>query len=158
MESCEWSRACGRAAGGDVPFTRRRWDLTGRAELETTVKNLSERPVTVHLAIDNPGSKRAERQNCCIESVTIPRGEEAAVRLKIRARVPAALQEKLRGLRGTPRGFASGGRGTVDPADVAGIRSTFTAVGRLRAGGVEQSSPAAVLRFRFRSGWMTCFR
>lgn len=98
-----------------------RWDLAGRAELETTVKNLSERPVTVHLAIDNPGSKRAERQNCCIESVTIPRGEEAAVRLKIRARVPAALQEKLRGMRGTPGGFASGGRGTVDPADVAGI-------------------------------------
>jgi len=98
-----------------------RWDLTGRAELETTVKNLSERAVTVHLAIDNPGSKRAERQNCCIESVAIPAGEEAAVRLKIRARVPAALQEKLRGMRGTPGGFASGGRGTVDPADVAGI-------------------------------------
>jgi len=98
-----------------------RWDLTAFTELETTIKNPGRHSLTVHLAVDNPDSDRAARQNCCIESVTIPAGQVAAVKLNLRKRLPKSLQDKLRGLRGCPGGFASGGRGTIDPADVAGI-------------------------------------
>ena len=98
-----------------------RWDLTAFTELETTIKNLGKHTLTVHLAVDSPDSDRAARQNCCIESVTIPPGQEAAVKLNLRKRLPKSLQDKLRGLRGCPGGFASGGRATIDPADVVGI-------------------------------------
>ena len=98
-----------------------RWDLTGFTELETTVKNAGKHTLTVHLAVDSPESDRATRQNCCIESVTIPPGETAAVKLAMRRRLPEPLREKLRGMRGCPGGFASGNRATIDPADVIGI-------------------------------------
>jgi hypothetical protein len=98
-----------------------RWNLTGFARLETTIKNAGRHAVTVHCAVDSPGAERPTRQNCCIESVNIAPGETAAVSVKVRARMPASLRERLRGMRGTPGGFFSGTRATIDPTDVIGI-------------------------------------
>ncbi len=98
-----------------------RWDLTGMTELEAMVKNVGKYPLSVHCAVDNPGSDRTERRNCCIGSITIPPGEEAPLRVKIRGKAPKSLQEKFHGMRGCPGGFQGGGRHTVDPTDVVGI-------------------------------------
>ena len=98
-----------------------RWNLTGFTELETTVKNLGKHALTVHCAVDGAEADRAARRNCCIGSVNIPPGEAAVLKVDIRARLPESLREKLRGMRGTPGGFASGDRSTIDPTDVRGI-------------------------------------
>jgi hypothetical protein len=98
-----------------------RWNLTGFAELETTVKNVGKRLLNVHCAIDSPGADRATRTNCCIESVSIPPGQEAPLKVIIRARVPESLRDRLKGMKGYPGGFRGGNRGTIDPTNVIGI-------------------------------------
>jgi len=97
------------------------WNLTGFTELETIVKNVGKRPLTVHAAVESPAADRAARQNCCIESVNIAPGQEATLKVSLRARVPESLREKLRGMRGCPGGFSSGSRATIDPTNVIGV-------------------------------------
>ncbi len=98
-----------------------RWDVTGFGYVETTVKNVGKRTLSVHGAVDNPKAERSTRTNCCIESLTLRPGEEQALRIPIRARVPTALRTKLSGMRGTPGGFQNRSRKTIDSSNVIGI-------------------------------------
>jgi len=98
-----------------------RWDLNGATELEATVKNVGKRALAVHCAVESPGADFATRQGCCIGSASLRPGEEAALIVHLRAQLPKALREKLRGMRGTPGGFLDRNRAAIDPTDVIGI-------------------------------------
>jgi len=97
------------------------WDMSGLAHLEARVKNVGKRMLNVHLVLENPAANRAERKGCCIESVTIPAGEEQTLKVAIAARPPTGLESTFRGMRGTPGGFQNRrGRG-IDPTNVVAI-------------------------------------
>lgn len=98
-----------------------RWDLTGYEYVETTVANLGKNALTIHCAVDNAKAVRFPRTNCCVESVTIGPGAKANVKVKIRARAPQALREKLPVMRGLPGGFDNRHRDTVDPSNVVAV-------------------------------------
>jgi hypothetical protein len=98
-----------------------RWDVTGLAHVAARVKNTGRQTLNVHLCVDNPGSDRTERKGCCIESATIPPGEEKVLKVAIAARPPKHLEAAFRGMRGTPGGFQTRGDRGIDPSNVAGI-------------------------------------
>lgn len=102
-----------------------RWNMIGFGEVQATIGNPGKHPISIHCSLESPGANRTSRLNCCIESVTIPPGEEAVVKVKMRARVPENLREKLRGMRGAPGGFIDNGRGAVDPSNVTAIGIYF---------------------------------
>lgn len=119
------------------------WDLTGFTTLEATVANLGKRPLSVHCAVESPEADLTSRKSCCIGSADIPPGGKATLEVKLRARLPESLREKLRGMRACPGGFLDGTRATIDPARVTGISvylyhpssdCTFE-ISSLRAGG-----------------------
>ena len=97
------------------------WDITGFTHLEVELRNTGNRPLPVHVAVENFRAERAERKNCCIGSATIPPGQKQAVQVLIQARIPESLREKLRGMRATPGGFRAGGSSTIDPSKVAAV-------------------------------------
>lgn len=97
------------------------WDVTGLGYVEARVKNVGRQTLNVHLALDNPGSNRTERKGCCIQSETIPPGEEKVLKVAIAARPPKRLETALQGMRGTPGGFQTRKDYGIDPANVAGI-------------------------------------
>ena len=58
------------------------WDLTGLGGVvETRVKNIGSRPLSVHLSLENPGADRTERKGCVIESAWIPPGAEQVLKV-----------------------------------------------------------------------------
>jgi len=67
------------------------WDMTGLDYLEARVKNVGSRTLKVHLALDNPGADRAGRTRCCIESATIPAGEEQKLNVRLSKLPPWAF-------------------------------------------------------------------
>ncbi len=107
--------------GVAFPAPADHWDLSGLAYVETTVTNRGKHGLTIHCAVDSPKPNRYPRRNCCIESVSIAPGATATVTVKIRARAPQALREKLPVMRGLPGGFPSGNRDSVDATHVTAI-------------------------------------
>ena len=59
------------------------WSVCGLKAIEATVKNTSNRNMTVHLALEGFGAVRAYRLNCSITSQTIPAGEQKTLVMPI---------------------------------------------------------------------------
>jgi len=98
--------------------TQGAWDITGSQFVEARVKNLGQRTMSVHLALDNPEADRTERKNCCIGSVTLAPGEEKPLKTTISARPPEKLAKAFKGMRGTPGGFNTRQNRGIDPDNV----------------------------------------
>lgn len=96
------------------------WDMTGLGFVEAKVKNVGQRTLNVHLAVDNPGANRTEREGCVIHSTTIAPGKDQTLRVAISNLPPESLKMAFRGMRGTPGGGGSR-QGSLDPTNVASI-------------------------------------
>ena len=80
------------------------WDLSTYTEVAVEVKNSGPQSVSVHLRVDCPGGDGAK--NSITGHVALPPGETRTLRVPLRRRLPAALAEKLFGMRGYPGGYA----------------------------------------------------
>jgi len=97
------------------------WDVTGHEFVEARVKNVGKRPLSVHLALENPDAHRTERKSCCTGSATVPPGEHRSLRVSIAACPPRELETAFRGMRGTPGGFQTRPGYGIDPTNVVAI-------------------------------------
>ena len=96
------------------------WDMTGLGFVEAKVKNVGQRPLNVHLVLDNPDANRTERKGCVIHSTTIAPGKDQVLKVAISNLPPESLKMAFRGMRGTPGGGGSR-QGSLDPTNVVSI-------------------------------------
>jgi len=94
-----------------------RWDLTAFAQLVAAVRNPGTVPVTLHCRVDNPGADGTS--HCVTRSVTVAAGGTNLLQADLRRASDSRMGGKLFGMRGYP--VASGGPGTIDPANVTQI-------------------------------------
>jgi hypothetical protein len=78
------------------------WDLSGYAEVALRIRNLDEQPVTVYCRVDDPDGDG--QRNCTTAHVAVMPRETKALTVPLRPRLPAALADKLFGMRGYPGG------------------------------------------------------
>lgn len=94
-----------------------RWDLTAFAQVVAAVRNPGSKTVTINCRVDNPGADGTS--HCITRSVTVGAGATNVLRVDLRRASDSTMGGKLFGLRGYP--VASGGQGTIDPANITQI-------------------------------------
>ncbi len=77
-----------------------RWDLTEREAVSVVVRNTGEHPLRFGLRADSPNIDGQQQYIQVVEDV--PEGQQKTVRLPLTRRAPAALRDKLFGMRGYP--------------------------------------------------------
>ncbi|MCY2991765.1 MAG: beta-galactosidase [Planctomycetota bacterium] len=90
--------------GVTLPAPHGNWDLSSYSQIAVEVKNSGTQPVAVHLRVDSPGGDGAK--NSITGQVALKPGETRTLTVPLRRKLPAALAEKLFGMRGYPGGYA----------------------------------------------------
>ncbi len=80
------------------------WDLSAYGEVGFRVANLGPRPAQIHCRVDSPGGDGVK--NCVTAHLELAAGQSGRLRVPLRRQLPAALSEKLFGMRGYPGGYA----------------------------------------------------
>jgi hypothetical protein len=80
------------------------WDLSSFGRIAMSVTNTGSSSVTVNCRVDSPG-----RENRTTVNVTLKPGKSDSLQVPLKPLLPAALQEKLFGMRGNPGGVGKGG-------------------------------------------------
>ncbi|MHB8956913.1 MAG: beta-galactosidase [Pirellulaceae bacterium] len=83
------------------------WDLSAYSDVAVDVTNSGPHGVTVHLRVDSPGGDGTK--NSITGQVTLKPDETRTLTVPLRRKLPAALAEKLFGMRGYPGGYAKEG-------------------------------------------------
>src|SRR3990170_4929697 len=79
------------------------WDLSAFNHIALHIANAGSDPVAVHCRVDCPGGDGAK--NSSTERVEIAPRERLKLTVPLRRKLPAALAEKLFGMRGYPGGY-----------------------------------------------------
>ncbi len=92
------------------------WDLSAYLEIGLHVKNVDSKPVTVYCRVDGPGGDG--EQNSLNGNVRLGPGEQKLLRVPLSRQLPAALANKLYGMRGYPGGAKPNG---IDVTEVTQV-------------------------------------
>ncbi len=79
------------------------WDLSAFPELVLNVTNLGSEPIAIFCRVDSPGGDGVK--NCVTENIRLQPSESKELVVTLRRQLPAALAEKLFGMRGYPGGY-----------------------------------------------------
>ena len=79
------------------------WDLSAYANISLNIKNVGTQPVTVYCRVDCPGGDGSK--NSVTGNVALKPGELKRCVVPLRRQLPAALADKLFGMRGYPGGY-----------------------------------------------------
>jgi hypothetical protein len=95
-----------------------KWDLSGYGFVTVAVHNAGATAVEAGLRLDTPG---ADRNQCFIDGrVDLGPGETKTLKLRLPPKLPAALMQKLFGMRGYPGGATE--KKGFEPANVSELR------------------------------------
>ena len=112
------------------------------------VKNSGTQPVAVHLRVDCPGGDGAK--NSITGQVALKPGETRTLTVPLRRKLPAALAEKLFGMRGYPGGYAK-----EDGLDVSQITQLIVFVDHPKADHTFQLSDIRATGLHPQGNWVT---
>ncbi len=124
------------------------WDLSAYADVAVDVKNSGTQPVAVHLRVDCPGGNGAK--NSVTGQVALKPGETRTLTVPLRHKLPAALAEKLFGMRGYPGGYAK-----ADGLDVFQITQLIVFVDHPQADHTFQLSDIRATGSHQQGSWVT---
>lgn len=90
--------------GMTLPAPDRHWNLSAYRKIRLHVRNVGDRPVTVHCRVDSPGGDGVK--NSLTEHVDLEPRESKELSVLLQAKLPEPLSKKLYGMRGYPGGYA----------------------------------------------------
>ncbi len=90
--------------GITIPAPKGKWDLSAFARLTMTVTNTGSDPVTVTCRVDSSGVDDAKTR--VSDHIELKPGETNSLDVTLTPRLPAALNDKLFGMRGYPGGMS----------------------------------------------------
>ncbi|HNR99425.1 MAG TPA: beta-galactosidase [Planctomycetota bacterium] len=137
----QWPGVSFKAPGGA-------WDLSGYAEIAFRVANLGSRPTEVYCRVDSPGGDGSK--NCVTAHVSLDPGQSGRLRVPLRRQLPAALSEKLFGMRGYPGGYVKD-----DGLDAARVTQILVFVSRPSDDRMFQLGPIAAEGTHAPESWLS---
>ncbi len=90
------------------------WDLSAYGRIAVSVKNAGTKPIRLYCRVDSPGGDGAK--NCVTGNTTLNPHESKQLRVPLRRQLPAALSDKLFGMRGYPGGSTK--KAGLDPSRI----------------------------------------